>query len=171
MLEKILIERRKMRRKLSILGRVGRNIKVKVRYLAVAVVMVLCSVGTLQATNAAGCPELRVVFARGSGGELNGDQNFIAFRDAIVTKLQTTPIRYEVIDLDYPAIGISDPKVLAGAYFGAGEAYEFGESVKSGVEKLDNLINGGECPRTKYVVGGYSQGAMVVSKAIPGLKA
>ena len=159
-----------MRGKPYIMERVGRNIKVKVRYLVVAVMMALCSVGTLQVTNATGCPELRVVFARGSGGELNGDQNFIAFRDAIVSKLNTTSIRYEVIDLDYPAIGISDPKVLAGAYFGAGEAYEFGKSVKSGVEKLDNLVNGGECPGTKYVVGGYSQGAMVVSRTIPRLR-
>ena len=159
-----------MRRKLSIWRRVGRNAKVKVRYLAVVIMMASCSVRTLRVTNAVGCPELRVVFARGSGGELNGDQNFIAFRDAIVSKLNTTSIRYEVIDLDYPAIGINDPKVLAGAYFGAGEAYDFGESVKSGVEKLNNLINGGECPMTKYVVGGYSQGAMVVSRAIPRLR-
>lgn len=166
----IITKRRKMRGKPYIMERVGQNLKVKVRYLVVVAMMVLCSVGTLQVTNAAGCPELRVVFARGSGGELNGDQNFIAFRDAIISKLNTTSIGYEVTDLDYPAIGISDPKVLAGAYFGAGEAYEFGESVKSGVEKLDNLVNGGECPGTKYVVGGYSQGAMVVSRAIPRLR-
>ena len=167
----IITKRRKMRGKLSITKRAGRKIKVKARYLVVAAIMIACSVGTLRATSAAGCPELRVVFARGSGEELNEDQNFITFQSAIASKLQTTSIRYEVIDLDYPAIGISDPKVLTRAYLGAGEAYEFGDSVKSGVEKLDNLINGGECPGTKYVVGGYSQGAMVVSKAIPGLKA
>ena len=148
----------------------GHKHKIKVRYLLVAVITAVCSVGVFRVASATECPELRVVFARGSGGELNGDQNFIAFRDAIVSKMQTTSIRYEVIDLDYPAIGIDDPKVLAGAYFGAGEAYDFGESVKSGVEKLDNLVNGGECPDTRYVIGGYSQGAMVVSRAISGLK-
>ena len=160
-----------MRGKILIKGQGGRKHKIKVRYLGLAVSIVLSSLMLKCPVKAESCPELRAVFARGSGGEYYGDQNFIAFRDAIVSKLTTTMITYEVIDLDYPAIGIGDPKVLAGAYFGAGEAYEFGESVKSGVEKLDNLVNSDACPNTKYVIGGYSQGAMVVSRAIPDLMA
>ena len=114
------------------------------------------------------CPELRVVFARGSGSGMEGDGNYDEFKRNIEEKLVGTSINYEFINLDYPAIGINDPLVLLGTYFGAGEAYEFGESVKSGVKKLDNLMNDG-CVNTKYVLGGYSQGAMVISKALPTL--
>ncbi|MBQ3433128.1 cutinase family protein, partial [Candidatus Saccharibacteria bacterium] len=55
--------------------------------------------------------------------------------------------------------------------FGAGDAYEFGESVKYGVENLDTMVNSDACPGTRYVLGGYSQGAMVVSGALGGLNA
>ncbi|MBR2658365.1 cutinase family protein [Candidatus Saccharibacteria bacterium] len=116
------------------------------------------------------CPDLRVVFARGSGSSMDDDENYNEFRLSIEEKLVGTNIDYEFINLDYPAVGINNLGVLLGAYFGAGEAYEFGDSVKSGVKKLDNLVNG-SCANTKYVLGGYSQGAMVVSRALGSLSA
>ena len=57
---------------------------------------------------------------------------------------------------------------LVSTFFSAGSAYEFGKSVDSGVEALVRMVKGG-CTRTKYVIGGYSQGAMVVSKALRSL--
>ncbi|MBR3332069.1 cutinase family protein [Candidatus Saccharibacteria bacterium] len=116
------------------------------------------------------CPDLRVVFARGSGSSMDDDENYNEFRLSIEEKLVGTNIDYEFINLDYPAVGINNLGVLLGAYFGAGETYEFGDSVKSGVKKLDNLVNG-SCANTKYVLGGYSQGAMVVSRALGSLSA
>lgn len=122
---------------------------------------------------AAGCPNLRVVFARGSGGERWKDANYLAYKSALESKLATTDLTYEFIDLDYPAVGVGvdNLEVTLGALIGSGDAYEFGESVKSGVKKLDKMINSASCPETKYVVGGYSQGAMVVSKALFSLRA
>ncbi len=119
------------------------------------------------------CPELRIIFARGSGADYTGDKNYDEFRKTIEAKLLTTEINYEFINLDYPAVGvgIDNLSVTLGALFGAGEAYEFGASVKSGVKKLDNIINSSSCPETKYVIGGYSQGAMVVSRALGSLNA
>lgn len=148
---------------------------IKIRYLVVAFAVALLAApkmttGTVQA---AGCPDLRVVFARGSGGELNVDKNFQAFKSAIETKLATTSLSYDFIDLDYPAVGvgIDNLMVTLGALFGAGESYTFGRSVANGAQKLINMVNGGTCPRTKYVIGGYSQGAIVVSKSLPKLNA
>ena len=160
-----------MRGKILIHNQGGRKNKIKVRYLVVAAVMMWCGVEMRQVVQAIGCPDIRVVFARGSGGERWNDQNYLAYKDAIEEKLQTTSLSYEFIDLDYPAIGINDAGVLVGAYFGAGEAYEFGESVKAGVKNLDKLVNDESCPGTKYVLGGYSQGAMVVSGALGSLRA
>ena len=152
-------------------NRCGHKNKLKVRYLVVAVGLLLSGLASRTVVQAVGCPDVRVVFARGSGGERWEDQNYLAYKDAIEEKLATTTINYEFIDLDYPAIGIGDPSVLMGAYFGAGEAYEFGESVKSGVKNLDKLVNDSSCLGTKYVLGGYSQGAMVVSGALGSLQA
>lgn len=122
---------------------------------------------------AASCPNLRVVFARGSGGERWKDANYLAYKSAIGSKLATTGLTYEFIDLDYPAVGVGvdNLEVTLGALVGSGDAYAFGESVKSGVKNLDKMINSASCPGTKYVIGGYSQGAMVVSKALSDLRA
>ena len=82
-------------------------------------------------------------------------------------------LNYEFIDLDYPAVAIGLDRLgtTLGALIGRGEAYEFGKSVNTGVKNLKALVNGSACPGTKYVLGGYSQGAMVVSKALSGLNA
>lgn len=124
-----------------------------------------------QIATAESCPDLRIVFARGSGGALNADENFLEFKSTIEQKLQTTSLDYEFIDLDYTAVGVGldHLEVSLGALISGGDAYEFGASVDDGVTKMTNLVNSSSCPNTKYVLGGYSQGAMVVSKSIGSL--
>lgn len=116
-------------------------------------------------TVAVSCPDLKIIFARGSGGERWVDKNYLTFKSEIDSKLKLTNLKYEFEDLDYPAIGVGDPLTLLTTFVSGGEAYEFGESVSVGVK---NLISGtsGACSNTKYILAGYSQGAMVVSKAI-----
>ncbi|MBQ6375826.1 cutinase family protein [Candidatus Saccharibacteria bacterium] len=145
----------------------------RVRFLVLAGLVCAGLVrGPLSSVSAArNCPEVRFVFARGSGGELGKDQNYLAWRAGIEGKLDGMGLSYEFIDLDYPAVGIDNLSVITGAFFGAGEAYEFGASVNDGVEKLITMINHDKCTKTKYVLGGYSQGAMVVSKALRDLDA
>lgn len=147
--------------------------RVRVRFLVLAGLVCAGLVrGPLSSVSAArNCPEVRFVFARGSGGELGKDQNYLAWRAGIEGKLDGMGLSYEFIDLDYPAVGIDNLSVITGAFFGAGEAYEFGASVNDGVEKLITMINHDKCTKTKYVLGGYSQGAMVVSKALRDLDA
>ena len=147
--------------------------KIKIRYLVVAVVLAGAILVPHLQTDAKGCPDLRIVFARGSGGERWSDQNYLAFKNTIAEKLARVSLNYEFIDLDYPAVGIGIDKlgVTAGAFFGSGDAYEFGESVNTGVRNLAEMVNGTSCPSTRYVVGGYSQGAMVISKSLGSLNA
>ncbi|MBR3386189.1 cutinase family protein [Candidatus Saccharibacteria bacterium] len=160
-----------MRGKNLVKNQGGRKYKIKVRYLVVAVGLMLPGLMLRQVVQAVGCPDVRVVFARGSGGERWNTDDYLTFKSVIEDKLITTSLNYEFVDLNYPAVGVSDLGVLAGAYFGAGDAYEFGASMNAGVRSLTDLVNGTSCPGTKYVMGGYSQGAMVVSKALSSLNA
>ena len=120
--------------------------------------------------NASGCLDLKIIFARGSGGERYTNGDYLSFKAAMETKLATTDLKYEIDDLDYPAVSIDIGEghlgTLLGAYFGGGEAYEFGDSVKKGVNNLTEIINGDVCRNTKYVLAGYSQGALVVLNSL-----
>ena len=144
------------------------------RWLTAGIVLV-ASVGTtpLELVQAEECPDLRVVFARGSGEEQWSDKNYLEFKSTIEEKLKTVGLKYEFIDLDYPAIGVGvdNLDVMLGAFVSGGEAYDFGASVNAGVENLTAMVNGTSCKNTKYVIGGYSQGAMMLSKALGSLNA
>lgn len=146
--------------------------KIKIRYVAAALMLTLLVVPQ-PVSCAAACPDVRVVFARGSGGAHNEDPNYLTFRTSIERYLSNTELTYEFIDLDYPAVGvgIDNLGVTLGALFGSGEAYEFGKSVALGSSRLIHMVNSTACPTTKYVLGGYSQGAIVVSKSLPQLNA
>ena len=154
-----------MRGKNHILKRGGH--KVKICCLGVTLVLII-STCIPRIVTASGCPDLRVVFARGSGGERWQDANYLSFKIAIEAKLATVNLNYEFIDLDYPAVGVGVDRLgtTIGAFIGAGKAYEFGDSVKTGVKNLTKLVNSNACPNTKYVISGYSQGAMVTSKSL-----
>lgn len=149
--------------------------KLKLRYLVVALIVIggIAWPGWLAPAQAESCPDVKIIFARGSGGERWATEDYLTFKSAIEEKLAITGISYEFEDLDYPAVGvgIDNLSVAIGAYVGAGETYEFGDSVNTGMHNLMEIINGASCPGTKYVLGGYSQGAMVVSKALGSLKA
>ena len=124
-------------------------------------------------THAASCPDLKVVFARGSGAERYTNNDYQTFKKSMEEKLRTSSLSYDFDDLDYPAvsIGISDGHLgtLLGAFFGGGDSYDFGDSVKEGVAKLRGILNSAACPNTKYVVAGYSQGALVVLNGLEGI--
>ena len=145
--------------------------KIKYRFLGIAAMFLAATISPTINTKAITCPDVRIVFARGSGGERWTDKNYLEYKRTIEEKIKTTSLTYDFLDLDYPAVGvgIENLGVTLGAFFGAGEAYEFGRSVKTGVANLIKLVNDDSCQRTKYVLGGYSQGAMVVSKALPSL--
>lgn len=170
---RIINIRSKMRGKILTKHQGGRKQKVKIRYLVAALILASGALIPQSGARAESCPDVRVVFARGSGGERWTDQNYLEFKSTIETKLTTTSLDYEFVDLDYPAVGVGIDKidVTVGAFLGAGDAYEFGESVGVGVDNLSAMVNGASCPGTKYVIGGYSQGAMVVSRALGNLNA
>lgn len=160
-----------MRGKIKLKKVGGRKQKIKVRYLFPALVIGLSCLIPKTFANASGCPDVKIIFARGSGSPMTGDANYDEFVRSIKTKLDTTSLTYEFTNLDYPAVGVDEIGTLIQTFFSAGEAYKFGDSVNNGVAKLTAMVNSSACPNTKFILGGYSQGAMVVSKALSGLNA
>ena len=156
-----------MRGKIPIKKTRGQRIIIKVKCASIIFTLLLSANIPRAIVSAVDCPSLRIVFARGSGGTRWEDPNYLAFKSTLENKLETTSIDYEFIDLDYPAVGVGldNLEVSLGALIGSGDAYEFGASINTGVKNLANLINN-TCPNTKYVIGGYSQGAMVISKSL-----
>jgi len=90
-------------------------------------VNLLIPAGILQSNaNAESCPDVKIIFARGSGGERWVDPNYLTFKNELESKLELTELAYEFLDLDYPAIGIGDAWTLVTTFVGRGEAYDFG---------------------------------------------
>ena len=115
-----------------------------------------------------GCHELEVVYARGSGAEQDMSKEFNMVINAamdISSKYSKTLV---VSDLHYEAVGVSTPGHLLGAYISAGKAYAFGRSVRGGVENMKEYYRerNAMCPDEKWILVGYSQGAMVMSQAL-----
>ena len=134
-------------------------------------VVILCVVGGLLfggRASAASCVDIEFMFARGSGGKQYETAEFNAVADAALAITNEYYLSTRTFDLDYPAVDVNNPIRLIGAFVSAGKAYEFGESVSAGVASLQELYRTrhAECPEMKFILVGYSQGAMVVSQAL-----
>ena len=144
--------------------------------------MLFSSVTLPPSANASGCDDLKFIFARGSGEQLNGD-SATAWRQEITNQFHSSGLSYSFYELgsaaqsghQYPAVAVSGSSegilTMLGALFSGGAAYDFGDSVDAGVNELKAYISSvhASCPTTKFVLGGYSQGAMVISRTLPDL--
>ena len=142
--------------------------KIKIRYLVFALGLIFYSGINLQATQAANCPDVKIIFARGSGEAQDTDKSYTTFRASLRDKLATTKLKYQFADLKYPAVSVGGRYFVngIGAFLSAGEGYEFGRSMNQGYRNLVAQVTDPTCPQTKYVLGGYSQGAMIVDKTL-----
>ncbi|KAA8959877.1 cutinase family protein [Mycobacterium sp.] len=125
--------------------------------VSVAVTAGLCCAAVLAemappAASAQGCPDVEVVFARGTGEEPGVGPTGQAFVDALRSRIGGRSL--EVYPVNYPA----------------------SDQWSTAVDGIDNAGNqvvatARNCPNTKMVLGGYSQGAAVMgfvtSAAVP----
>lgn len=130
------------------------------------------------------CDDIIFVFARGSGEQL-GDTSVMAWQTELRNQLHGTGLRFSFYELgstsydgyQYPAVAVSGTLgsylTMLGAYVSSGSTFAFGDSVKQGKGELKAYIAqiSSACPNTKFVLGGYSQGAMVISGTLDELDA
>ena len=126
-----------------------------------------CILRPSRQASAASCHDLEIFFVRGSGAPKDTNSDYLEFKNQLEEKLKLTSLDYNFTDLDYPAVGVPNNLInLIGIYVSGGEAYNFGDSVRNGEEKLKTILNSGVCPNTRFVLAGYSQGAMVLSRTL-----
>ena len=136
----------------------------------------LLSILNLKPVDAISCKKYHVVFARGSGQELNGP-DYQSFKSAFLKYFPDAEY-YELgtekqAGFQYPAVSIANFNTLLGAKISAGKTFTYGKSVKQGIGELENYIKNVSltCPGTKFILGGYSQGAQVISTTLPKIDA
>lgn len=72
------------------------------------------------------CPDINVVFARGSGGGYNETAELAAVREAADEVFAVHGQTTKTIDLVYPAVDVGSLPKLMRAYMSAGKSYEYG---------------------------------------------
>lgn len=138
------------------------------------------SMSTTSAT-AEGCLDIEIVFARGSGSDFD-DKEYKKFYTQITQRIETRVIslgRYELGQdktalTSYPAVPVDGWNLFnhgLGAQISNGGGFKYGESVDKGVTELKQhlLAVSQRCPHTKFILGGYSQGAQVMGEALPAI--
>ncbi len=125
------------------------------------------------------CDDVQFIFARGTGQELN-EKEFLAFQGEITSLINELmpDLKRSFYELGsasqngfrYPATDIGFISAISTTISG-GSAFKFGKSVDQGINELKTYISNtsSSCPNTKFVLGGYSQGAMVITKSLASL--
>ncbi|MBP5204758.1 cutinase family protein [Candidatus Saccharibacteria bacterium] len=130
---------------------------------------------------ASSCDDVKFIFARGTGEKLD-DQEFLAYQGEMTSLVQSVmpDLKYSFYELgtsshggaQYPAVDIGFIAAIS-TTISSGESYKFGKSVNQGITELKSYIAEANsiCHDTKFVLAGYSQGAMVMTKSLPQLNA
>ncbi len=157
-------------------------------YVAIAILTIFGVVGQILCPSdsalATSCDDVQFIFARGSGEALS-DVSFNAWHSALERQVSRLALKYSFYELgssahggyQYPAVSVSNGlggiMTLAGAYVSGGSAFDFGASVDQGANELKSYLTevSRACPTTKFVLGGYSQGAMLISRSLAELDA
>ena len=147
-------------------------------YFSSALATCITSLTPLASVNskAVECKDIQAVFARGSGEKAKTNINYQKFKDNLVGVLQSANKSYDFYDLgesnqykyQYPAVSVENLGAIADTYIHAGKNDYFNNSVTTGIKEIQTLYQETthRCPNTKFILGVYSQGAIVMTRAI-----
>lgn len=130
----------------------------RILLVVVAALMALTGIAAAAAapaTAAPGCPDVEVVFARGTAEAAPPvGVTGLSFGDALTRRLPAKSVR--ITGVNYPASNDFNDR------------FGFVRNVVTGINRAQARIEAiaRRCPRTDIVVGGYSQGAVVAGYAV-----
>lgn len=150
--------------------------------VVVGMMLVASGISPAQAARATQCDDVKIIFARGSGERI-GDVSNMTWRSALNSALSDSKLKFGFYELGssaqngyrYPAVSVSDSwggfGTMIGAFVSGGTAHRYGDSVSQGMGELIEYVGkvSSTCPQTEFVLGGYSQGAQVISRTLPHL--
>lgn len=120
------------------------------------------------------CENFHFLFARGSGQPL-GYKDYDSFSNNIVEIAKNYPVTYKILEIgNLPNTKIKYPAIKVDNFFATevfitnGNTENFSNSIKNGISEIIEYTNylKYNCPATKVILAGYSQGAMVVMSAL-----
>lgn len=126
------------------------------------------------------CPDVKIIFARGSGNDVENDKNTLAFFNAVRSKLYAdyptladVDVKYQFEALHYNAIPDEAESILGALRLKVtnGAAYNFAEiadpmTPNQGFDKLAESLTAGTCAKTRYVLAGFGQGAYLINRSL-----
>lgn len=131
------------------------------------------------------CSKVEILFARGSGQNISADGSEARyFFQQIGDRISKSSLTFHQYELglesyggsQYPAVDVGGWNIFTtslGASLSSGYFFKYGESVNSGVTELKSYLeqryNKCKFSKTRYILGGYSQGAQVVGQTLPKL--
>lgn len=126
------------------------------------------------------CPDVEVIFAHGAATDIVESQDASAWYGGFYNQnYHQTDLKLDYYYLGESTyygsrynganIGISSLKSLkntAETFFSGGKSGEFNDTVRAGVNELTGRVQEvlSSCPETKFVFGGYSEGAFILHK-------
>ncbi len=116
------------------------------------------------------CPKVELVGVRGSGQGINEYRGYgravDTFRRSLhaATRKKLTSAQFVDYALPYSAVAVDWDVLAPGLSYSRGVATKYRRSVDDGVDKLATHLEDGHarCPKTRFILAGYSQGAHVV---------
>ena len=129
------------------------------------------------------CESVEIIFARGSGEGAPNDDEADQYMDQIEGRIKNSPLSNHKYILgqesyngsQYPHIAVNNWSFMngIGASLSSGTLFAYGDSVNAGVNELQTYLirRHAKCKSvgTRYILGGYSQGAQVIGEALPGI--
>ncbi|MBQ8991826.1 cutinase family protein [Candidatus Saccharibacteria bacterium] len=161
------------------MSKIQHKITTKLLLPALAVVslstIIFGDVKPAQAT-ASVCSDVEVIFVHGAASDIDDNQDVVAWKGAFqnqnfgsltlsyynLGESDRYGARYDGADIG--ASSLAEIKNTLETFFAAGQSGEFNETVEKGITELSNRISTTlkNCPSTKFIFGGYSEGAYLL---------